>query len=151
MLREKLDQDLKEAMRSRDRIKLQTIRSVRAALLEKDIEFRGDESATVTDQTVIAVLQKQAKQRRDAISQYQTAGRDDLVKAESAELAIIESYLPQQLSEKEIRTTVASVVDRVGATSIKDMGRVMGPAMKELQGRADGSLVQKVVRELLNN
>jgi len=144
MLRTRLENDLKEAMRSKDRVRLQTIRSLRAALMQKEIELRTADNTEVTDQMAEAVLQKQAKQRRDSISQYETAGRDDLASIEIDELKIIESYLPEQLSDNEVRSIVGGVIEQVGASSMKDMGRVMGPAMKSLQGRADGNIVQKI-------
>lgn len=150
MLRDQLENDLKEAMRSRDRVRLQTIRSLRAALMHKEIELRTAADGELTEQIAGAILQKQAKQRRDSIEQFTEAGRDDLASKEIAELSIIESYLPEQLSEEEIRSTVASVIEKTGAASMKDMGRVMGPSIKALQGRADGRLVQKIVRDLLS-
>lgn len=150
MLLEQLESDMKDAMRSKDRLRLQTIRLVRAAIKQKEIDSRTAGTSEVTDEDAVTVLQKQAKQRRDSIAQFTEAGRDDLAKIESAELAIIESYLPEQLSEDEIRITVEAVVARTGASSMKDMGKVMGPAMNELKGRADGGLVQRIVRELLS-
>ena len=150
MLRTRLENDLKDAMRSRDRVRLQTIRSLRAALMQKEIELRTAEDSEVTEDMAEAVLQKQAKQRRDSISQFKTAGRDDLAAVEIDELKIIESYLPEQLSEDEVRKIVTGVIEQSGASSMKDMGRVMGPAMQSLKGRANGNLVQKIVRELLS-
>ncbi len=150
MLRTRLYNDMKEAMRSKDRVRLQTIRSLRAALMQKEIELRTSENQEVTEQMAEAVLQKQAKQRRDSIGQYTEAGRDDLAAVEIEELSIIETYLPEQLSDDAVRSIVTGVIAEAGATSMKDMGRVMGPAMKSLKGRTDGNLVQKIVRELLS-
>jgi len=150
MLTDQLASDLKDAMRARDKVRLRTIRSLRAALLEKEISERKGERGVLDDSIAVAVLQKQAKQRRDALEQYRSAGRDDLAKIEDEELAVIESYLPEQLSDDEIRTEVASIIERTGASGMRDMGKVMGPAMGSLKGKADGRRVQEVVKELLN-
>ena len=150
MLLQQLESDMKDAMRSKDRVRLQTIRLVRAAIKQIEIDSRTAGVSEVTDEDAVRVLQKQAKQRRDSITQFRNAGRNDLAETELAELAIIESYLPEQLSEDKIRSTVEAVIARTGADSMKDMGKVMGPAMNELKGRADGGLVQRIVRELLS-
>jgi uncharacterized protein len=151
MLVEQLESDMKDAMRSKDRIRLQTIRSLRAAIKQKEIDSRSGGAFEMTEALAVAVLQKQAKQRRDSISQFKEAGRADLEEKEVAELAIIKSYLPEQLSESQIRNTVESVIAETGASSMRDMGKVMGPVMNALKGRADGGAVQRVVKELLNS
>ena len=150
MLLQQLESDMKDAMRSKDRVRLQTIRLVRAAIKQIEIDSRTAGVSEVTDEDAVSVLQKQAKQRRDSITQFRNAGRDDLADTELAELAIIESYLPEQLSEDKIRSTVEAVIAGTGANSMKDIGKVMGPAMNELKGRADGGIVQRIVRELLS-
>jgi uncharacterized protein len=150
MLTDRLNNDLKDAMRSKDKVRLRTIRSLRAALLEKEISERQGERGVLDNETAITVLQKQAKQRRDALEQYTSAGREDLAAIEREELAVIESYLPEQLSEDEIRKEVESVIARTGGSGMKDMGKVMGPAMGALRGKADGRKVQQIVKELLN-
>ncbi|TDI77754.1 MAG: GatB/YqeY domain-containing protein [Bacteroidetes bacterium] len=150
MLLQQLESDMKDAMRSKDRVRLQTIRLVRAAIKQIEIDSRTAGVSEVTDEDAVSVLQKQAKQRRDSITQFRNAGRDDLADTELAELAIIESYLPEQLSEDKIRSTVKAVIAGTGANSMKDIGKVMGPAMNELKGRADGGIVQRIVRELLS-
>ncbi|GIV59816.1 GatB/YqeY domain-containing protein [Rhodocaloribacter litoris] len=149
-LKERLSEDLKEAMRTKDAVRLRTIRSLRAALLEKEIEERTGGEATLTEEQELAVLQKQAKQRRDAIEQYEQAGREDLAAKEREELAVIETYLPEQLGEAEIRTVLQQVIAETGATSVRDLGRVMGTAMARLRGRADGRQVQALARALLS-
>ncbi len=148
-LKERLTQDLKDAMRNRDAVRLRTIRSLRAALLEKEIEERTGGEATLTEEQELAVLQKQAKQRRDAIEQYEQAGREDLAEKEREELAVITSYLPRPLSEEEIREVLLEIIRETGASSPRDMGKVMGPAMSRLRGRADGRTVQALARTLL--
>lgn len=146
-LKERLDRDLKNAMRAKDQTRLLTIRSIRSAIIEKEKEGTGP----LTDDDLQAILQKQAKQRRDALGQYEDAGRDDLAQKERDELEIIETYLPEQLSDEDIHRVVHEIVTRTGATTMKDMGRVMGEAMSELKGRADGNRVRVTVQRLLNS
>ena len=150
MLKEKLAEDLKAAMRAKDDVRRRTLRSLRAALLEKEIAERHGGEATLSEADELAVVQKQAKQRRDAIEQFKQAGRDDLVAKEQAELEVIEAYLPKQLEDDEIRTVLERIVAETGAASMRDMGKVMGKAMPQLRGRADGRRVQALARELLS-
>lgn len=149
-MKDQLGQDLKEAMRAKDDVRLRTIRSLRAALTEREIELRQGGAAVLTEEQEIAVLQKQAKQRRDAIEQFRAAGRDDLAQREE-EYAVIASYLPQQLDDEAIRKVVEAIVAETGASSMKDIGKVMGPAMQQLRGRADGRRVQEAVRAVLSS
>lgn len=151
MLKDKLTEDLKAAMRAKDGARLRTIRSIRAALLEKEIAERQGGEASLSDDQEIAVLQKQAKQRRDAIEQYTAGGREDLVQKESEELAIIQTYLPQQLTVDEVRATVHQVIMGMGTISLSDKGKIMGESMRLLRGRAEGRIVQQVVQGILNN
>ena len=151
MLKDRLNEDLKAAMRAKDDVRLRTIRSIRAALMEREIEQRQGGTATLTEEQEMAVLQKQAKQRRDAIEQVAAAGREDLAAREREELAVIEAYLPQQLADDEIRSVVREVAAAAGASSMREMGKVMGPAMERLRGRADGRRVQEIVREVLSS
>ncbi len=149
MLTEQIHNDLKVAMLAKDRVRTQTLRFLRAALLEKEIELRAGEKKELSESDVMAVIQKQAKQRRDSIDQFSQAGREDLAEIERLELGVIESYLPEQLSEDDIRREVHSIIEEVHATSMKDMGSVMGPLMKRLKGQADGRIVQSIVKEAL--
>lgn len=144
-LRERLDADLKDAMRAKDKTRLGAIRMIRTALTERDKSGAGD----VSDADVLAVVTKQAKQRRDSIAQFEAAGRDDLAHVERAELAVVEAYLPAQASDAEVEAAVRAAVAETGAASMKDMGRVMGPAMKALGSTADGARVQAAVRAVL--
>jgi hypothetical protein len=150
MLKEKLSEDLKEAMRSRDDVRLRTIRSLRAALMEKEIGQRQGGTAELTEEQEIEVLQRQAKQRRDSIEQYEVAGRSDLKEREEEELSIIEDYLPRQLEDDEIRNVLTEIIAATGAASPGDMGKVMGSAMSRLRGRADGRRVQQMASEMLS-
>ncbi|GMQ82482.1 MAG: GatB/YqeY domain-containing protein [Rhodothermia bacterium] len=151
MLTDTLTQDLKAAMLAKDRVRTRTIRSLRAALLEKEIALRAGGEAEVSDEVAVAVLKKQAKQRRDSIAQFEKADREDLAVTEREELVVIQSYLPEQLSEEEIRREVLAVIEETGASSMKDMGQVMGPVMSRLKGKADGRIVRTVVKESLSS
>jgi len=146
MLKDQLTQDLKDAMRAKDVVRRDTIRMVQAAIIEKEKSGSGE----ANEEDVLAILAKQAKQRRDAMQQYTSADRLDLAEQEANELAVIESYLPVQLSDEDVQSAVQAIVERTGATSMKDMGRVMGAAMGELKGKADGSRVQTAVRSALS-
>ena len=145
-LKEQLASDLKDALRAQDKTRLSAVRMLQAAVIEKEKSGSGPAS----EDDLVAIVQKQAKQRRDSIEQFTAAGRDDLAQREADELAIIERYLPAQLSDEDIHRAVHAIVQRTGATSMKDIGRVMGEAMSTLKGQADGRRVQAVVRELLN-
>ncbi len=145
----KLQSDLKEAMRSRDSIRLSTVRSLRAAIQKREIDSRSS-GEELTEVDVIQILQKEAKQRRESIEQFRTASRDDLVEREEAELAIIETYLPAQMGDDDLHAAVSTIVKSVGATSMADIGKVMGPAMSQLRGKADGKRVQAVVKSILS-
>ncbi len=146
MLKETLARDLKDAMRQKDKVRLSAIRMVQSAITQQ--EKSGD--GPLSDDEATAVVAKQAKQRRDAAAQYIEADRQDLADREIAELGYIEAYLPAQATDEDIHRTVQEIVQRTGATSMKDMGRVMGEAMSALKGVAEGSRVQTVVRELLS-
>lgn len=149
-LREQLATDLKEAMRQQDDVRKRTIRSVIAATKKAETELdSGGERVTLDEQGIQAIVAKEAKQRRESIAEYEKAGRQDLVEAEEAELEILETYLPQQLTREEIEAQARQVIEETGATEMQDIGKVMRPLMAALRGRADGREVNKVVRELL--
>lgn len=151
MLKEQLSTDLKEAMRGREEVRLRTIRSLRAALMEREIELRQGGKAELTEDQEIEVVQKQAKQRRDSIVQYAKADRADLKQKEEEELSIIEEYLPKQLEDDEIRAVLREIIEETGAESPGDIGKVMGAAMNRVRGRADGRRVQQLASELLSH
>ncbi len=146
-LRERLTSDLKAAMRSGDETRKSTIRLLRAAVLNAEKEEGRQE---LTEEDVQAVIAQQAKQRRDSIAEYEKAGRDDLVAQEQAELDVIMEYLPRQLTEEEIEAAARAKIEEVGATSMAQMGDVMRPLMAEIGDRADGRLVNQIVRRLLS-
>lgn len=144
-LKERLIADRKQARLDGDKEKRDTLQLLLAAI--KQIEV--DEQTTLDDEQVESVLAKQAKQRRESIADAERAGRMDLVEIEKVELAVIEAYLPQMMSEDQVREIAGEVIAEVGATSLKDMGSVMGQLMPRLQGQADGRVVSSVVRQLL--
>jgi uncharacterized protein YqeY len=146
-LKEQLNNDLKESMKNRDKTRTDTLRTLKSAIKYAEIEA----GAELDDTGVLAVITKQAKQRRDSIAEFQKAQRIDLVEKETAELDILEQYLPAQLSAAEIREKAQVIIDNLGVTDMKGMGEVMKNLMAELKGQADGKVVNQIVRQLLSN
>lgn len=149
-LKDRISEDIKNAMKTKDKIRLETVRSIKKVLLEKEVSVRPQGQESLTESQEIEVLAQQAKQRRDSIEQYRQAGREDLAEKEAQELAIIEEYLPGQLSDEEVGAVVDEIIAQTGASSAKDMGKVMGPVMQQLKGRADGQKIQAVVKAKLS-
>ncbi|HSH70663.1 MAG TPA: GatB/YqeY domain-containing protein [Deferrisomatales bacterium] len=144
-LQERIDAAAVAAMKSREAVRLGTLRMVRAALKNREIDKR----APLEETDVLQVLGTQAKQRRESIEQYRAGGREELAAKEEAELAVLQEFLPRELDEHELRAAVVAAVTEVGAGGPRDMGRVMGVLMPRLQGRADGGAVNRLVREVL--
>jgi uncharacterized protein YqeY len=144
-LKEQLRIDMADAMRSGDKEKRDTLRLLLSAIKQVEI----DEQKELSDDEVLAVLSKQAKQRKESIADYEAAGREDLVYEEKAQLALIETYLPVQMDREEISRMAAKAIAEVGAEGPQDMGKVMGRLMPQMKGQADGRLVNEVVRDLL--
>ncbi|MFY9139310.1 MAG: GatB/YqeY domain-containing protein [Thermacetogeniaceae bacterium] len=146
-IKDRLYKDMKEAMKAREagKLRLAVIRMARAAIKNREIEL-GHE---LSDDEVIGVLAKEVKMRRDALSDYQNAGRLEKVAELEDEIKILEEYLPQQMSKDEIIQMAHEVIASVGATSERDLGKVMGVLMPKVKGRADGRMVNQIVRELL--
>jgi uncharacterized protein YqeY len=144
-LRERLDGDLKAAMREGDTLRRDTIRLLISSLRNAEIENRGPLDAAGEDR----VVAKEAKQRRDSIEEYKKAGRNDLAEREQAELDVLKAYQPEQLSLEEIRGLVEASITRTGAAGMGDIGRVMKDVMGEVAGRADGTTINAVAREAL--
>jgi uncharacterized protein len=145
-LEDRLTDDYKAAMKAGDAQRRDILRSLRAAVKSATIEKREP----LTEDEALAVITRQAKQRRESIEQFALGGRDDLVQKETADLLVIESYLPQQMGRDEIEELARAVISEVGATSAREIGQVMKALMPRTQGRADGKLVNEVVRSLLN-
>ena len=149
-LREQLMDDLKQAMRQQDDRRKVAIRSIIAALRQAETELGpGGERVSLKDDDILALIARQARQREESIAEYGKAGRADLVAEEEAELAILRAYLPQQMTREQIEAEVRQVLAEIGDSGPKDMGAVMKPLMARLKGRADGRLVNQIVRELL--
>ncbi len=144
---EKINQDLKEAMKAKDEKALRGIRAIKAAILLANTDGSGQE---LTEERSIAILQKLVKQRRESLDIYTKQQREDLAAIERDEITIIERYLPAQLDEAELRRSIQEIITATGAVDAKDMGKVMGAATKQLAGQADGKVVSAIVRELLS-
>jgi len=145
---DRITTDMKEALKSGEKKRLETLRSLRAMILEFQKSGKNEE---LTEEKAIELLNKAAKNRKDSIAMYLQAGRTELADNEKTELNIIQEYLPAQLSEEELNTIILSIIKKTEAKEMSDMGKVMGVAMQEVKGKADGSAVQQVVRKLLSN
>ena len=145
-LKERLQEDWKQALKAKEKSKAETISMARAAVLQVE----KTDGNKLNDEQVIEVLAKEVKQRREAILEFEKGNRQDLVDKANEEIEILLGYLPQQLSEEEISEIVRQAVDEVGAGSIKDMGKVMALIMPKTKGRADGKLVSQIVKQYLN-
>ncbi|MBU0720178.1 GatB/YqeY domain-containing protein [bacterium] len=144
-LREKINQELKEAMKAKDSKKRDALRLLTSAF--KQIEV--DERKELNDDDIVKIIQTQVKRRNDSASQYKDANREDLMQIELDEIAYYEPYLPKQLSDEELVSALKDIIAKVGATTLKDMGKVMGMASKELAGSADGKRINECVKTLL--
>jgi hypothetical protein len=144
-LRETINQDVKNAMKAKDSKKRDALRLLTSAF--KQIEV--DERRELSDEDVIKIIQKQVKKGTDSANQYRDASREDLMQNELDEIAYFEAYLPKQLSDEELESAMSAILTQVGATTMKDMGKVMGVASKELSGKADGKRISEMVKKLL--
>jgi len=145
-LNDKISEDMKRAMKSGDKLKLETLRTVRAQMIE--LSKRGTGTEITPDEEISALLTA-AKKRKEAIELYRQAGREELARQEEAELQIINEYLPKQLTQEEAEAIIDGIISQTGASSPKDIGKVMSPAMKELKGRIEGKTVQEIVKRRL--
>ena len=159
-LREKIDQDFKEAFKSKNESQLSTLRLLLAALKNKEVEKRTrlskseaieklEELSKLSEEEIIEVISSEIKKRRDAAEQYKKGGRSELAAKEEEEIKILTVYLPEQLGEEELTRIIKAAIAETGASSPKDMGRLMGALMPKVKGKADGSLVSKIVKEQL--
>lgn len=144
-LKDRLMDDLKTSMKSRDKIRKDVVTMVRAAIKQKEV----DERIELDDETIIGVISKQVKQKKDAIEDFKKGQRQDLVELTEKEIDILLEYLPKQLTESELDEIVRAAIQEVGANSVKDMGKIMSNVMPKIKGRADGSMVNNIVKQYL--
>jgi uncharacterized protein YqeY len=143
----KVENEMKDAARAKDKVRLSALRMMKAALHNREIDSKGG----LTDQDSIQVLSSLAKQRKDSIEQFKSGGRLELADREEQELIIIQEFMPDQISEEEIRVKIEKAIEEVGAASVRDMGKVMKALMPEITGRADGKVVSELVKERLSS
>lgn len=146
-LEDQIRNDMKEALKQGQKERLSTLRTALAQIKDERIKKKSD----LNDNDVITVLMRAVKSRKDSIIMYKQGGRQDLVDKESNEVEILQSYLPEQITEDEIKSVITEIITSSGASDIKDIGKVMGPAMAKLKGKADGKLVQHIARSLLSS
>ena len=151
MLHQTIESDLKTALKLGEKEKASVLRFLISAIKNFQIEKRMQDKQYLSDEDIVLVLKRQVKQRKDSISQYEKGGRKELAEKEKAELAILESYLPEQMSEDEVRKIVETKMAELGISDKSGFGRLMGAVMKEFQGKAEGSLVKKIVEEKLSS
>lgn len=147
MLFDQISTDIKEAMKARDKVRLEALRNIKKVFIEAKTAPGAND--TLEDAQALKILQKLAKQGHDSAALYTSNNRPDLAEAEMAQVEVIESYLPKQMSEAEIEVVVKEIIAQTGAQSIKEMGKVMGVASKQLAGKADGKVISEVVKKLL--
>ncbi|MBU5427112.1 GatB/YqeY domain-containing protein [Tissierella pigra] len=145
-LKEKLMEDLKDSMRNKDTIKKNTITMIRAAIKQKEVDERID----VSEEAILEIISKQLKEKRMAIEEFKKGQREDLVELTEKEMDILLEYLPKQLSEEEVEEIVAETIKEVNATSMKDIGLIMKTVMPKVKGRTDGTIVNKIIKKILN-
>jgi len=144
-LKDKILQDMKEAMKARDQLRLSTLRLLVSQIKNREIDAKGE----LKDDEVLALIRKEVKQRLDSISQYEKGGRQDLADKERAEMEILKAYLPEELSREALLAIIDEAISATGATSPKDIGKVMKEVMPKVKGRADGKVVNELVRKRL--
>ena len=149
MLRERFTTEMKEAMKAGDKGKLGAIRLIQAALKDKDIEARGAGKEPLSDEEILALLQKMVKQRQESITMYEQGGRQELAQQEKDEVAVISSYLPKQMDEAETKAAIEAAIAETGAASMKDMGKVVGILRAKYAGRMDFAKASGLVKDML--
>lgn len=147
MLFDQISEDIKAAMKARDKVRLDTLRNIKKVFLEAKTAPGAND--TLEDADALKIIQKLAKQGKEAAQTFIQNGRQDLADEDLAQVAVMEEYLPKPLSAEEMETAVRDIIDKVGATSMKDMGKVMGMTSKQLAGRADGGTISSIVKKLL--
>jgi uncharacterized protein len=146
-LLEKLNQDMKQAMKNRDKETLGVIRMIKASIQNESIKLGKD---TLSEDEDLTILSREVKQRKDSLQEFKSAGRDDLVKKMETEISIVQRYMPEQLSEEELSEIIQQTIQEVNATTKKDMGKVMSAVMPKVKGKADGTQIKDIVLKHLN-
>jgi uncharacterized protein YqeY len=149
MLREKLSADMKDAMRAGEKAKLGTIRLMNSAIKSADIDARPSGKEAISDAEILQVFAKMIKQRRDSVEQFTTGGRPELAASEQAEIAVIESYMPKQMSDAEVKAAASAIIAEIGAVGMKDMGKVVAAMKDKFAGQMDFGKASGIVKELL--
>ncbi|MCF8231799.1 MAG: GatB/YqeY domain-containing protein [Bacteroidales bacterium] len=149
-LEKKINEDLKQAMRDKDQRKLSALRSIKSALLIEKTNKDQTSGEEIPESVEMQLLQKQVKQRKESAETYEEQGRSDLADEERYQASIIEKYLPDQMDEEQLKNEVKAIIDELGATSMQDMGKVMGTATKRLAGKADNKKISEIVKTLLS-
>lgn len=144
-LKEKLQEDLKSSMKNKDKVKKSVVTLIRAAIKQHEVDNRVE----LADDAIIDIISKQLKQRKDSLAEFVKANRDDLVEETKSEIQVLEGYLPQQLSEEELEKIIIETIAEVGATSMKDMGKIMAAIKPKTAGRADGRKINELVKKNL--
>lgn len=144
-LKDRLTDDLKEAMKNKEQVRKSVVTLIRAGIKQCEVDNRQE----LTDEDIISLISKQLKQRKDALVDFEKANRTDLIEQTNQEIAILENYLPEQLDDVELKEIITKVVEEVGATSMKDMGKVMAKTISLVQGRADGKRINAMVKQIL--
>ncbi len=147
-LEERVNAELKEAMKAKDQGRMRGLRAIKSAIVLRKTDGSNTE---ITPDEEIKILQKLVKQRQDSLTIYEEQNREDLAEKEREEIAVIETFLPEQMSDEDLRAYLQDLIKKEGATSMKDMGKIMGMASKELAGKADGKTISSIVKELLNS
>lgn len=150
-LKDRISDEIKTAMKAKDKLRLETVRGIKKVIIERESDIRAKGRDALNEEEELAIVMQLAKQRRDSIKQYTDAGREDLAEKEAKELEILEEYLPAQMSDADVEAAIEAVIAQVGATSMRDMGKVMGPVMAKLKGQADGGKVQAIVKAKLSS
>lgn len=151
-MEERIQKDIMSAMKEKDEVRLTALRAVKTAIMQTKTSpnFKGDRDANLPDADVLKIMQKLAKEREESFNIYVNAGRNDLADKEHKEMLIIKEYLPKPLTEEELNTVVKETIEEVGASTMKDMGKVMGMVSQKTNGRADGKVVSMIVKKLLS-
>ena len=145
MLKEKLMEDLKNSMKNKDEIRKNTVQMVRAAILQ----IEKDKAITIEDDKILEIIAKEVKSKKDALSDFEKAGRQDLIDQTNAEIKILQEYLPEQLSEEKIRVELQKIITELGATSMKDMGNIMKEAKAKMGASADGKTINEIAKKIM--